>query len=370
MITQFYCAICSGPARIWAIGSSSPKALKRRRKYVEAKRQEKATGRRVPINFDEDKSSDDELDESPYNPDDLTRYDPGLVSAESREWLHDIYCLGVDDFTCEGYIEGPASSEHDLNSVTFRREVNGEESLDTYFCYTTVNCVFPFHLPCFELLLYSIFSDMEFDHIDKKVLYNVMMDINPGRMRLELDYGDIEGPDQFWRCQPGEEYCISHPTSLGEETQRFLQDKLQHDTFRLPLSDVKIDARHMVADPFSSLPVEVLFNILDMLPACSLLDFRKASATVCRATQANGYWKQRMSRVMDWFWELPDILQDHPSDLNIKAFYLWLDKKTTPEFGMDPKFMGLGNRRRIWGACQQLRNLYVQRLPPETEGQQ
>ncbi|KAG2412827.1 hypothetical protein HFD88_010384 [Aspergillus terreus] len=370
MTTQFYCAICSGPTGIWAIGSSSPQALKRRQTYVEAKRREKATDQRVPINFDSDWSSDDESDEDPYDPDDLTRYDPRLVSPESREWLHNIYWLRVGDFTGEVYLEGPASSMNNLNSVTIRRDVDGEESLDTYFCYTTVNCVFPFHLCCFKLLLYSIFNDMEFDNIDKKVLYKVMMDINPGHPRLDLDYGDIKGPDQYWLCEPGEEYCISCPTSLDEGIQQFLRDKLQHDTFKLPISNVSIDQRHVVADPFGNLPVEVLFNMLDMLPACSLLEFRKASATVCRATQSNGYWKQRMSRTMEWFWELSDILRDHPSDLNFKAFYLWLDKKTNPELGMDPMFMGLGNRRRIWGACQQLRDLYVKRAPPETEGKQ
>jgi hypothetical protein len=101
MTTQFYCAICSGPAGIWAIGSSSPQALKRRQTYVEAKRREKATNQRVPINFDSDWSSDDESDEDPYDPDDLTRYDPRLVSPESREWLHNIYWLRVGDFTGE-----------------------------------------------------------------------------------------------------------------------------------------------------------------------------------------------------------------------------------------------------------------------------
>ncbi|GES58040.1 F-box domain protein [Aspergillus terreus] len=368
MTTQFYCAICSGPAGISAIGSSSPQALKLRRTYVEAKRLEKATGQRVPINFDSDWSSDDESDEGPYDPDDLTRFDPRLVSPESREWLHDIYWLRVDDFTGEGYLEGPASSVNNLRN--YCENIDGEESLDTYYCYTTVNCVFPFHLCCFKLLLYSIFGDMEFDNIDKKVLYKVMMDTNPGHTRLDLDYGDVEGPDQYWLCEPGEEYCISRPTSLDERIQQFLRDKLQHDTFKLPISNVSIDQRHVVADPFGNLPVEVLFNILDMLPACSLLEFRKASATVCRATQSNGYWKQRMSRVMDWFWELSNILQDNPSGLNFKALYLWLEKKTNPELGMDPKFMGLGNRRRIWGACQQLRDLYVKRIPPETEGQQ
>jgi hypothetical protein len=61
------------------------------------------------------------------------------------------------------------------------------ERLTRISSYTTVNCVFPFHLCCFKLLLYSIFNDMEFDNIDKKVLYKVMMDINPGRKHSRRD---------------------------------------------------------------------------------------------------------------------------------------------------------------------------------------
>ncbi|GAB1218104.1 hypothetical protein ATERTT37_007353 [Aspergillus terreus] len=56
---------------------------------------------------------------------------------------------------------------------------------------------------------------MEFDNIDKKVLYKVMMDINPGHPRLDLDYGDIKGPDQYWLCEPGEEVSFTELSQWG-----------------------------------------------------------------------------------------------------------------------------------------------------------
>lgn len=41
--------------------------------------------------------------------------------------------------------------------------------------------------------------------IDKNVLYKVMTDLALGGRALDLNYGDINGPDQDWMSIPGEE---------------------------------------------------------------------------------------------------------------------------------------------------------------------
>ena len=91
----------------------------------------------------------------------------------------------------------------------------------------------------------------------------------------------------------------------------------------------------------------------------------KASWPVHNATRSETIWKQLIHSEMPWFLELKDIIKEEPpitaEDLDYKRIYLWADKVTTPEFGMRGRFMGVANRRRIWGPCQQLADLYFEK---------
>lgn len=119
----------------------------------------------------------------------------------------------------------------------------------------------------------------------------------------------------------------------------------------------------LLADPFSRLPNEVLHMIFQYLPGKSLLTLTAASWPVFVSTHNNQFWKLFISWDMPWVWELNKILGDtQPTDLDYKSLYLWLDTVTTPKYGMAGTFMGLANRRRIWGACQQLVGHYFKRL--------
>lgn len=45
-----------------------------------------------------------------------------------------------------------------------------------------------------------------------------------------------------------------------------------------------------------------------------------------------------------------------------KGLFLWLEKYTKPRKGLEGPFMGIANRRRIWGVCEQYAALYAPRV--------
>lgn len=68
--------------------------------------------------------------------------------------------------------------------------------------------VFPFHETCYEILVYAVTGELDTQLIDKDALYSAMAQIhavNDSSSDLGLDYGPIEGGEQFWVCWEGEE---------------------------------------------------------------------------------------------------------------------------------------------------------------------
>lgn len=118
-----------------------------------------------------------------------------------------------------------------------------------------------------------------------------------------------------------------------------------------------------LADPFSKLPTELLHMIYRYLPGKSLLSLTTASWLALVSTHNNQFWKLFISWNMPWLWELEKIICDiQPIDLDYKSLDFWLDAEITPRYGMTGPFMGLANRRRIWGACQQLASSYFKQM--------
>jgi hypothetical protein len=123
-------------------------------------------------------------------------------------------------------------------------------------------------------------------------------------------------------------------------------------------------------DPFTKLPHDILNLIYPYLPHEGVLAFRQASWHVFQSTCDNSFWKRMIRReILPWFWELEPFVQ--PSlvldTIDAKGLYFWLDKVTTPTFGMEGPFMGIANRRRMWRVCEEIKKLYMERIGQEAE---
>lgn len=124
-------------------------------------------------------------------------------------------------------------------------------------------------------------------------------------------------------------------------------------------------------DPFSVLPVELLHEILSYLPAKDILALSSASMAFLGASRRNRVWKNLIVHDFPWFWELEELLAgcrssgrglDLNLDLDCKRLYLWLGERTELLRYNEGPFLGLVNRRRIWGACAEVKGLYLRKL--------
>jgi hypothetical protein len=65
--------------------------------------------------------------------------------------------------------------------------------------------VFPIHDACFSILTRTLTGSIESDLLNKDSLYEVMECLVSSNSALDIDYGGILGPDQFWVSERGEE---------------------------------------------------------------------------------------------------------------------------------------------------------------------
>jgi hypothetical protein len=120
----------------------------------------------------------------------------------------------------------------------------------------------------------------------------------------------------------------------------------------------------VIKDPFTNMPYDVIYLILQYLPGDSIMALNRASWAILTLTRSNSFWKNRLAGDMVWLWELQQYFESPESSRvrNYKSLYLWLDKKTQPLYGLTGTFMGIANRRRIWGPCTELAERYHRKL--------
>ncbi|KAL3459981.1 hypothetical protein BJX64DRAFT_263745 [Aspergillus heterothallicus] len=405
MVAYFnvYCALCSCClVDSIQIGSSSPRHLTIRRAQVARRTYYRSIGSIYYETDDETEEEKDErlkqmpwlreaaeaddgldtdslageMDEPSYDPDVL-----GLSRSDLR-WLYEIVALGIATDRPPGEKEYFISEcEYDDRNVIYID--NSQSSVDIgtrrYFAYGVSDLpdppVFPMHKACLDLLSRALFGVVNVDRIQKDILYDVMHDLTDF-CKLDLNYGDITGADQDWQCVPGEEYSIIPPTDdldLAEDVRSEVAGK---SIFERGAQTSRLDLRgKVVRDPFANLPYDVTYYILQYLPSESVLALNRASWTIFARTRNNSFWKRRLAQDMPWVWEIRPFLdaQEEGNErtqekIDSKLMYIRLEKQTRPVYGMSGPYMGLANRRRIWGPCSELAERYHARLRKLKEG--
>lgn len=72
------------------------------------------------------------------------------------------------------------------------------------------------------------------------------------------------------------------------------------------------------------------------------------------------------THITPWFWELRGLVEEQGL-IDYKGAFVWLEAATRPGVSFGPSFLGVANRRRIWGACGQLLEAYMEALQKEIE---
>lgn len=117
-------------------------------------------------------------------------------------------------------------------------------------------------------------------------------------------------------------------------------------------------------DVFNSLPPELRHEVFKLLPAGSILALKAASWAMHTTTLPREFWKHRLRSEMPWLWEIHDLDVFESQELEDKASKLLLDIQVKSQYTSknDDYILGLANRRRIWGVCEQIQSLYFRNL--------
>lgn len=259
------------------------------------------------------------------------------------------------------------------------RDTDGSE-YSTYHAYEPEkeSICFPIHEACFKILTECLATEGR-QKVDKDILYAVMQQNTENMARkLSLDYGTIEGADQFWECIAGEEWVAMDPTTkLGIED--VFKNMLPAQLFDRTVAQSRGLAHKVHDDPLATLPYDVLHGVFAHLSLKDTLSLIRASWHVFESTRDPTFWRLMVRvHISNFFWELMDLLKitTFPETFDWKGMFQWLDQTTKGSFAMEGPMMAIANRRRIWDACQQLAPLYYEKLhadeyidPPEAEAE-
>jgi len=256
--------------------------------------------------------------------------------------------------------------------VTAGDDPNFDPNTSHFVCYYTElepQIVFPFHWPCWELLVRCITGGPESSPINKEALYDVMSGLTTSWCsRLELKYGNPEPPNgQFWMSRAGEEIFLAKPTT-PPGFEKWLRAVLSSKAFKLARrsqDSVAERSSRVREDVFRLLPYDIVHRISTLLPTESILKLTSASWHVYLLVSANNdIWRRRIADDLAWFYELPPLLDDPTlsKDLNLRKVLAWAEQVSNPRRYMKGRYLAIGNRRRVWGVCQQLKDFYGAKL--------
>jgi hypothetical protein len=204
--------------------------------------------------------------------------------------------------------------------------------------------------------------------VDVDILYEVMkQNTEPMPKALELDYGPVDGPEQFWECHAGEEWAVMDPGPRHgiEEVVKSMLPASLFDRQAAPILDL---AHKVRSDPLTVLPYDVLHGIFAQLSIKDTLSLVNASWHVFESTREHSFWRQMIHlHIVPFFFELKDLVKDmaFPDTFDWRGAFQWLNEITKPKFALEGPLNPIANRRRIWNACGQLASLYHEKLYAE-----
>jgi hypothetical protein len=303
-------------------------------------------------------------------------YDPEKLKRKDVQWIDRCRVLGLNGELKgkkRAFISGRGrySDYFDFNVKKFgddpRDPIIGEHPV--YHCYEPAEMImtFPFHEECYKLLTRCMGYKSR-KRVNKDVLYDIMIqNVQELGSDLSLDYGDVEGAEQFWESYAGHEWSVADPRSQPG-IEDVVKSMLPASLFSPP-PRTALNLSHKVKnDPLEVLPYDVLYGIFAELSLKDTLSLVNASLHVFDSTRESAFWRHMIRlHIVPFFYELDGMLRvtTFPDTFDWKGAFQWLDSITKPAFAMEGPLMPIANRRRIWNACQQVAALYFEKVNAE-----
>ncbi|UPL04262.1 hypothetical protein LCI18_015196 [Fusarium solani-melongenae] len=350
-----YCAFCGVILNSsLEIGSRDPEAVSRREERLQ---------RKLEGLLDSDDESDYDYDRWEED----HRYDPELVSRESLGWLGELSCIGLNADALEEdrtFFADAEPYDDFIQTNQKTQKFNGRFSnqafnvMLTALSYFEVDSkgppVFPFHQVCYEIFERAMAFTNGSLSVDGNLLYHVMAGLAGHYLcHLDIEYGPMSGIDHCWVSKPGEEFTVTDPNDV-DEFYDDLREELASGSFQISPEAILLGYANPDSDPFSNLPNELIREISSLIPYKTLLSLRSASRPFYHDTLSNTFWKSRITSDMPWLWDLTPFGEILTTQIDYMKLYGWLEFVTKPQFGVEPPFLAMANRRRIWQPCMEL----------------
>ncbi|KAF3394026.1 hypothetical protein F1880_005532 [Penicillium rolfsii] len=244
-----------------------------------------------------------------------------------------------------------------LCALGFNSDASGN---DNYHDFAEIGKphVYPFHPICYQDILLRCLNQGNQEQIRRDVLWNVLEGLNQ-YVRLQLSYGEPEPLDQqFWCEEKGHEILVVNPVTIPQIDADLDFIKQSLDQRASPSQSPPRE------DIFDKLPYELRHEIFTLLPSGSILALKAASWSMHITTLSCEFWRDKLKAEIPWLWEIHEVNVFHSQESEERASKVLLDihKKSTYTSENDDYIMGLANRRRIWGVCEQIRARYLEGL--------
>ncbi|CAI7671438.1 unnamed protein product [Penicillium pancosmium] len=307
-----------------------------------------------------------EVDIDPESTDECYRGE--VLRDFNLEWLDDLCALGInpdapgDD---KSFLTGIGDA-YDYGVVEVAMgDVQNNAPMIAYHDHAGIGAshephVFPFHPICYKDILQRCIRQGKSKQIRRDVLFDVFEDLNGGRYaRLQLIYGEPEPPaEQVWYSNKGQEVLVANPVKIPQ---------LDADLDIIMKSQDKKagqDQNPQGEDVFNRLPPDLRHEVFKLLPVGAILALKAASWVMHTAALPREFWKDRLRSEMPWLWEIHDFDLFESQELEDKASKLLLNIPVKSQYASknDDYILGLANRRRIWGVCEQIQSRYLEKL--------
>jgi hypothetical protein len=298
-------------------------------------------------------------------------YDPKVISEEDAAWVATLRVLGFNP-NAPGVKKAFVSGQGDYWDYGFVGVLRGddpnfpegtsgvgEHGITDFTCYCPddldEHLVVPFHDECFQVLCNAIAITVG-RRVDHDVLYTKCAELCENwSYRLNLDYGDPEPPcEQFWVSESGQEVLVANPLRVSWLPPYLESAPVESAVHNGPGLDLH---SKVIKDPFRKLPYDILYDIFDLLPGESVGALRSASWPAHCAKLPNAFWREKILFDRPWAFEIEDAFSPfNAPSVAYKRLYFHLNQIT--QLNKPGCNLGLTNRRRIWGVCDQLIELY------------
>ncbi|KAJ3754810.1 hypothetical protein EV361DRAFT_951610 [Lentinula raphanica] len=257
---------------------------------------------------------------------------------------------------------------------------NGSHTFEisTYFNYAEMQeGAIPVHKSCLQIFKKVLaqtkgasLSQLDGIDINPDILFSTMRQKRQtqGLRCLDINYFELDEYKHEQYFDP--EQSALEPFLCDPIHIPVIEDYIQAMPIARTDPDVKHTPSHIrsLHDPLSSLPPEILIEILVILPTESLKALMTASLAARQIQLTPSFWKRRVEIQMPWSWEVIARAgaAEEGKSYDWKQIHNDLYTLSKADVG-DLRSFGFANRRRIYNVCQQLLPVYIQ-LENEAQG--